>query len=258
MTDDNRPTRRHVLWRCAAVFAAPALLRPAAAQTSVDAGLGMARAPRFVGTPNPIRRMRTARPLVALSFDDGPHHQLTPQLLHILGARRIRATFFVLGNRAVHHPGILAQMVRDGHEIGNHTWSHPRLSGLSDAALLAQVDQAARCVADVVGREPVILRPPYGQIAEHQSRLISQERGLPTVLWSVDPQDWRRPGPTVVARRILDQVHPGAIVLCHDIVGGTIAAMPRTLDALIARGYAFVTVSELIGWPRWDLALNKS
>jgi peptidoglycan/xylan/chitin deacetylase (PgdA/CDA1 family) len=149
-------------------------------------------------------------------------------------------------------------MVRDGHEIGNHTWSHPRLSGLSDAALLAQVDQAARCVADVVGREPVILRPPYGQIAEHQSRLISQERGLPTVLWSVDPQDWRRPGPTVVARRILDQVHPGAIVLCHDIVRGTIAAMPRTLDALIARGYAFVTVSELIGWPRWDLALNKS
>lgn len=233
------------------MVAAPALATPVAAQ-------GRVPVPRFGDAPSPFRRMRTARPLVALSFDDGPHHQLTPQLLRILAARRIRATFFVLGNRAIRHPALLAHMARDGHEIGNHTWSHPRLSGLSDAALLAQVDQAARAVFDVVGRTPVVLRPPYGDISDHQRRLIYHERGLPTVLWSVDPQDWRRPGPTVVTRRILDRVHPGAIVLSHDIVEGTVAAMPATLDGLIERGYAFVTVSELMGWPRWDWGLIKS
>lgn len=236
----------------AALVAAPMILRPAGAQPVQGGEAARALGPLLLDAPDPIRRGPSSRPLIAMSFDDGPHYQLTPLLLDILAARRIRASFFVLGNRAVHRPEILARMVRDGHEIGNHSWSHPRLKGLTDAALLAQIDQTSRCIMDATGRRPVIFRPPYGGISAHQRRLIHAERGLPTVLWSVDPQDWRRPGAQVVTRRILDQVHPGAIVLSHDIVEGTVAAMPAVLDGLIARGYAFGTVSELIAAQAWD------
>jgi peptidoglycan-N-acetylglucosamine deacetylase len=235
------------------MLASPMLLRPAMARP----GAGTHAAPRSLPmarldtVPNPVSRMRSARPLLALTFDDGPHHSLTPQVLDILAARRIRASFFVIGNRADRNPRILRRMVAEGHEIGNHTWSHPRLVGLPDAAVLAQFDRTAQVVGDIVGRAPVLMRPPYGQITPAQRQMILSERQLPTVLWSVDPEDWRRPSPLVVRQRILDQAHPGAIVLAHDIVASTVAAMPSTLDALIERGYAFVTVSELIGWPRW-------
>lgn len=235
------------------MLVSPMLLRPATAQPAGGAHVvpRSVRAVRLDAVPNPVSRIRTARPLLALTFDDGPHHSLTPHLLDILAARRIRASFFVIGNRAGRNPLILRRMASEGHEIGNHTWSHPRLVGLPDAAVLAQLDRTAQVVGDIVGRAPVLMRPPYGEITAAQRDMILTERHLPTVLWSVDPEDWRRPSPLMVRQRILDQAHPGAIVLAHDIVASTVAAMPLALDALIERGYAFVTVSQLIGWPLW-------
>ncbi|NKX46463.1 polysaccharide deacetylase family protein [Roseicyclus persicicus] len=229
------------------MLAAPALARPAQAQQA-RAAAGPLAAP----TPITVTRVRTARPVLALTFDDGPHPTLTPELLDMLAARDIRATFFVIGNRVARQPELTRRIADEGHEIGNHTWSHPSLFGLSDAALLSQLDRTSVAIDDAVGRPPVTMRPPYGNLYPRQRALIHAERNLPTVLWSVDPEDWRRPGSAAVASRILGASHPGALILAHDIIAATVRAMPATLDGLIARGYQFVTVSELIGWPRWD------
>ena len=249
----ERPSRRQVLLAAGAVvLASPCVLRPAAAQ-------GLPAQPAITlpqditqSDTATITRVRTARPLVAMTFDDGPHATLTPRLLDILALRGIRATFFVIGSRVRHHATIMTRIASEGHEIGNHTWSHPSLSGLGDGAILSELDRTTHAIYDAVGRPPVTMRPPYGNLTGRQRRMVQAARNLPTVLWSVDPEDWRRPGPNVVAERIVSRSHPGGVILAHDIQHGTVNAMPATLDRLLAQGYEFVTVSELIGWPRWD------
>jgi peptidoglycan/xylan/chitin deacetylase (PgdA/CDA1 family) len=233
-------SRRALLLGGAAGLAAPRLSAPAAAQATA--------AP----VPDTITRVRTARPVVALTFDDGPHARLTPPLLDLLAARGVRATFYVIGRRVGRAPGLTRRIAAEGHEIGNHTWSHPSLLGYSDAAVLAQIDRTTRAIRQAVGRPPVTMRPPYGNFHARQRRMLMAARGMPTVLWSVDPQDWHRPGAGVVANRILAASHPGAVILAHDTLAGTVRAMPAVLDGLLARGYSFVTLSELIGWPRWS------
>jgi peptidoglycan/xylan/chitin deacetylase (PgdA/CDA1 family) len=118
--------------------------------------------------------------------------------------------------------------------------------------VLSQIDRASRRCCNATGRVPVTMRPPYGNFYPRQRLMLHQARGMPTVLWSVDPEDWRRPGSSVVANRIVSRSHPGAVVLAHDIHGPTVRAMPAAVSGLHARGFRFVTVSELIGWPRWD------
>jgi peptidoglycan/xylan/chitin deacetylase (PgdA/CDA1 family) len=250
MTDS--PSRRQILLAAGAALASPFVVRPASAQqTRAEATITL---PGDIthGDQATITRVHTARPVVAMTFDDGPHVNLTPQLLDILAARQIRATFFVIGSRVVHHPVIMRRIAAEGHEIGNHTWSHPSLSGLRDASILSELDRTTQAIFDAVGRPPVTMRPPYGNLTNRQRVMVHAERNLPTVLWSVDPEDWRRPGASFVTSRIVNASHPGGVILAHDIQVGTVRAMPATLDTLIARGYQFVTVSELIGWPRWD------
>jgi peptidoglycan/xylan/chitin deacetylase (PgdA/CDA1 family) len=239
--------RRSFLSAAAAAIAGRASVEPAAAQ-----GLITQPADISSGAQTTVTRVATARPVVALTFDDGPHHSLTPHLMDILASRGVRATFYVIGNRSVRHPQVLQRLAAEGHEIGNHTWSHPSLSGLSDRAILSQIDRTNQAVYDIVGRPPVTMRPPYGNLTPRQRRMLFDTRGLPTVLWSIDPEDWRRPGSAVVTQRIVGRAHPGAVILAHDIQSATVRAMPATIDGLIARGYGFVTVSELLGWQRWD------
>lgn len=185
-------------------------------------------------------------PYIAISFDDGPNATLTPRLLDILKQRNIKATFFVIGENAAQHPEILARAAAEGHEIGNHTWSHPALTKLSDARVQEEVTKTSEAIEKAIGKKPTLLRPPYGAINPRLSRMIKDQDGLTIVLWSVDPMDWKRPGSAVVSQRLLAGAKPGAITLSHDIHPGTVDAMPATLDALIAKGYKFVTVSELI------------
>jgi peptidoglycan-N-acetylglucosamine deacetylase len=245
-------SRRRLLLAAGAALATPFLVRPGAAQQSRTEPLITLPGDITHGDQATITRVRTARPLVALTFDDGPHPSLTPQLLDILAARQIRVTFYVIGSRVVRQPELTRRIALAGHEIGNHTWSHPSLSGLGDAAILSELDRTTQAVFDAVGRPPVTMRPPYGNLSGRQRLMVHRERNLPTVLWSVDPQDWRRPGASVVTSRIVNAAHPGGVILAHDIQSGTVNAMPATLDALLARGYQFVTMSELIGWPRWN------
>ena len=186
-------------------------------------------------------------PYIALSFDDGPNPKLTPKLLDILAAHHIKATFFVIGENAAEYPDIVARAAREGHEIGNHSWSHPYLAKLSDDAVRRELQRTDDAIKNATGTRPTLLRPPYGSLASRQKRWIHDEFGYQIILWDVDPFDWKRPGPNVVCNRVVKQTRAGSIVLSHDIHAGTIEAMPCILNQLEAKGFKFVTVSELIG-----------
>jgi Predicted xylanase/chitin deacetylase len=185
-------------------------------------------------------------PYIAMTFDDGPSATLTPKLLDLLAAHHIKATFFVIGENVSEHPEIVARAAREGHEIGNHSWSHPNFGKMSDESVRRQLQQTDDAIKSATGKRPTLLRPPYGSITAREKRWIHDEFGYQIILWDVDPYDWKRPGPAVVRARILKETRPGSIVLSHDIHPGTIEAMPSTFDELEAKGFKFVTVSELI------------
>jgi peptidoglycan/xylan/chitin deacetylase (PgdA/CDA1 family) len=185
-------------------------------------------------------------PYIAMTFDDGPSATLTPKLLDLLAAHHIKATFFVIGENVAEHPEIITRAAREGHEIGNHSWSHPNFGKMSDESIRRQLQQTDDAIKSATGKRPTLMRPPYGSITTRQKRWIHDEFGYNVILWDVDPNDWKRPGPAVVRARILKETRPGSIVLSHDIHPGTIEAMPSTFDELEAKGFKFVTVSELI------------
>jgi peptidoglycan/xylan/chitin deacetylase (PgdA/CDA1 family) len=185
-------------------------------------------------------------PYIALTFDDGPNATLTPKLLDLLAARHLKATFFVVGQNAADHPDILKRAVREGHEIANHSWSHPNLGKMSDDAVRRELQKTDDAIAAAIGKRPTLLRPPYGSITAHQKKWIHDEFGYRIIIWDVDPLDWKRPGPSVVTARILKETKAGSIVLAHDIHPPTIEAMPATFDQLMKKGFKSVTVTELL------------
>lgn len=185
-------------------------------------------------------------PYIALTFDDGPSAKLTPKLLDLLAAHHIKATFFLIGENAAEYPDIVAREAREGHEVANHSWSHPNFGKMGDDGVRSQIRRTDDAIKSAIGSPPTLLRPPYGSITARQKKWINQEFGYKIVLWDVDPLDWRRPGPSVVCNRIIKNTRAGSIVLAHDIHPGTIEAMPCVLKELEAKGFKFVTVSELI------------
>jgi peptidoglycan/xylan/chitin deacetylase (PgdA/CDA1 family) len=200
--------------------------------------------------PATYTQMRVDQPYIAMTFDDGPSAENTPRLLEMLKQRNIKATFFLIGQNVASNPDLVRRILAEGHEIGNHSWTHPQLSKLSDDRVTMEITKTQDAIKDASGFTPTLLRPPYGAITPRQREWVEDRFGLNVILWSVDPFDWKRPGASVITQRILSQVRPGAIILSHDIHKQTVDAMPATLDGLIAKGYKFATVSQLI-------AMNK-
>lgn len=192
-----------------------------------------------------ITSIRTSDPFVALTFDDGPHPSLTPQLLDILAERNVKATFYLVGRAVAHSPQIVRRMVEEGHEVGNHSWSHPVLASRSQAGILQEIDWTNQAVFDAAGVIPRTFRPPYGALELHQRLSLINDRDMPTVLWSVDPEDWRRPGEQYITNFILSNSTPGSIILTHDIHAPTVRSFPKILDGLIANGYQFKKISTI-------------
>ncbi len=191
-------------------------------------------------------RVSVAQPYIAITFDDGPHPKNTPRLLDMLRERNIKATFYVIGRNVDLYPNVLRRTVSEGHEIGNHTYNHPILSKLGDSTVRDELTKCRDAVARAAGVKPRTLRPPYGALLQRQREWIHRELEYPTIMWSVDPLDWKRPGASVVTSRILSNTTPGAIVLAHDLHASTVDAMPATLDGLLRKGFKFVTVSQLL------------
>lgn len=215
-----------------------------------NAGAGMALHPGPVGAgrqrPGVFNSVNTSRKVVALTFDDGPHGQLTPKLLDLLQRENVHATFFVLGSCVAANPQIVQRMAAEGHEVANHSWNHPRLPSLSREKFDQQIRDTTEIIEKNTGQKVTLMRPTYGLYNDRVKNELTGVFGLDVILWSVDPNDWKRPGADVVARRLVAGAHPGAILLAHDIHPGTIAAMPQVIAQLKAQGYTFATVSELL------------
>lgn len=182
--------------------------------------------------------------VIALTFDDGPWPDSTRQILQILADQGVKATFYMVGQEVMRRPDI-ALAVRDaGHDIGNHSWDHP--SRPRDA--IGQIERTNAEIKKVVGFTPSTFRPPYGLLKNGMARQ-AMRIGQPVMLWSADSGDWSRPGASRIASRIVNQATPGGVALMHDGGGPraqTIAALPRIIETLRARGYRFVTVPELL------------
>ncbi len=183
---------------------------------------------------------------LAMTFDDGPSAEYTATLLDELKKREIKATFFLVGQCVVDHPELVQRMVAEGHEVANHSWSHPAFGKMGDAAVRNEIQKTQDAIIAACGIKPTLLRPPYGSVTTAQKRWIPAEFGTQIILWSVDPLDWKKPGEAVVRSRIVSGAADGAIILAHDIHGSTVRAMPETFDQLIAKGFKFATVSELL------------
>ncbi|MCG6494173.1 polysaccharide deacetylase family protein [Kitasatospora sp. A2-31] len=187
-------------------------------------------------------------PVVALTFDDGPHPEHTPRILDVLRRHEAPAAFFCIGLHALAYPGVVRRVAAEGHTLGNHTWSHAYLPDLGPIGLHRQLSFTAEAIAAATGGGPVPwLRPPYGGRSPEVLERVA-ESGLTTVLWDVETNDWARPGPEVVTERVLRQVRPGSVVLMHDGGGDrsrTAAALPAVITGLRERGYRLVALEEL-------------
>ncbi|MER7708067.1 polysaccharide deacetylase family protein [Kitasatospora sp. NPDC097605] len=189
-------------------------------------------------------------PLVALTFDDGPDPEFTPRVLEVLRRHDAPAAFFCIGLQALAHPDVVRRIADAGQTLGNHSWSHAYLPDLGPAGLARQLGHTRDAIAEACGDDRPVrwLRPPYGGRSPELLRAVD-ESGLITVLWDVDAKDWSRPGPEVIAERVLGQVRPGSVILMHD--GGddrsqTVAALPAVITGLRARGYRLVSLDELL------------
>lgn len=225
----------------APLFAQDATPTPVPEGSPVAAAPGASPVPKFSWGS-----VHVDGPYIALTFDDGPSATLTPQLLKVLESRHIHATFFLIGEHVQAHPEIVKQEIADGDEVGNHTWDHPNLGILPDDKVRSELKLTDDAIYNAIGVHPKMLRPPYGSLAHAQRLWINKEFGYRIIFWNIDPLDWKDPGADVVASRILDAVKPGSIILSHDIHAGTVEAMPHIIDTLLAKGYKFVTVPELI------------
>lgn len=190
--------------------------------------------------PIPVQAAKGDK-LIALTFDDGPHYKYTPQLLDGLKARGVNVTFFMLGQCAQQNLALVQRAYDEGHEIANHSWNHPELTSVSLSEVVSQINDT-RAVLDKacgIGTE-YLVRPPYGSTNES----VRGALGAPAILWSLDTNDWQY-GYNYIYNYIVSNAYNGAIILCHDIHANTIPAALDAIDTLKARGYEFVTVSEL-------------
>ena len=189
-----------------------------------------------------VRHAPRGKKLVALTFDDGPS-TYTPGFLDVLKAKGVRGTFFVLGQSTAAYPEYARRIVREGHEIANHSWKHDLYPSAAD------LRQTSNTIKSVTGFKPCSFRPPGGA-QNGQVIAGAGASGMKTILWDVDPFDWRLPGTGAITGSILGNTRNGSIVLTHDGGGPrsqTLAALPRIIDVLRARGYSFTTVTELLG-----------
>lgn len=201
-------------------------------------------------------QVNITQPVVAMTFDDGPHPSLTPKLLDILKERNVKCTFFLIGQNVKMYPKIVQRIIAEGHEIGNHTYTHCSLTSRSDDQIRSELKQSEAALMTAANYRPQLIRPPYGAINTRIKQLMFSEFGYSTIMWSVDPQDWRRPGVSVVTSRLVNGAHPGAIMLAHDIHPPTIQAVPAMFDQLLAKGYQFVTVSQLMNMEKASMPVG--
>lgn len=186
--------------------------------------------------------------LIALTFDDGPHKYRTDEILDVLKENDVRATFFTVGKMAREYPDIIKRELVAGHEIGNHTYTHAKMQKLTVQKLRYELEETERALFEIAEYRPKLFRPPEGWCSESIAH-VAGEMDYNVILWNIDTLDWAHNEPDRICECIYDSVKAGSIILFHDYVSGkspTAEALKQIIPELKARGYSFVTVSELI------------
>jgi peptidoglycan-N-acetylglucosamine deacetylase len=195
-----------------------------------------------------ISRIETDKKIVALTFDDGPTPPFTTEVLNILKKHNIKATFFVTGQNANAHHDIIRRIQSEGHEIGNHSWSHPMMKFRSMEFIRKQIESTDRIIRKLGYEGEIHFRSPYAVTSGTLTKTL-KSLNKDNILFNVDPTDWRKPSSAKITKRIMKQVHPGSIILMHDGGGdrkNTVQALEGVIENLSKDGYEFVTVSGLL------------
>ena len=185
---------------------------------------------------------------IALTFDDGPHPRHTPQILDLLDRYEIKATFFSVGINAYYYPDVLAEIAARGHEIGNHTYSHPHVNQVNQVKLEREIEKCEEMIYQITDRKTKLFRPPEGMIDSEMLKTI-HNLDYRIILWDIDTRDWAHTSPEEIAKNVIEKTSSGDIILMHDYIGRnspTYEAMEIFIPVLIEKGYKFVVVSELI------------
>ena len=220
--------------------------------SSVSKYLQNPTARKFANIPKPAEKPKpapaaptptVANKTIALTFDDGPG-PYTEKLLDILDKYDAKATFFLIGSKVSGQASVVRSIQARGHQLGNHSWSHPELPKLSVDQIAGEIDRTNEAIRQATGVKPSILRPPYGAVNSvvlEQLRL----RNMSSILWSVDTRDWADRNSQIVCSRAVAGARPGAVILMHDIHQTSVNAVPCILSSLKQQGYSFVTIQRL-------------
>lgn len=203
-----------------------------------------------------IEKIRTNldkdKPMVALTFDDGPYGKVTNRIVKVLKKNDARATFFVVGNRISKYPEALKNAAKNGNQIGTHTYAHSNLSKMKKSEIKKEMKKAISSVEKVIGEPPAILRPPYGSINDK----VRETVGIPMICWNVDTEDWNKKSKKAVLKECKN-IKDGDIVLMHDLYSNTAAAVESLVPALTKKGYQLVTIEELFYYKGIELKKGK-
>lgn len=179
---------------------------------------------------------------IALTFDDGPHEIYTKQLLKGLRERDVKATFFVLGEKAEAYPELIKEMKKDGHLIGNHTYTHIQLTKQNEKQFKEELKKTSEIINQITGEGAMYVRPPYGS----WNKELEEELQMFPILWTIDPKDWCSKDTSAVVSNVCKNAEENGIILLHDQYQSSVTAALAIIDRLKADGYEFVTVDELL------------
>ena len=195
-----------------------------------------------------IRNGSRNEKIIALTFDDGPHPKETDEILDVLDKYNIKGTFFVVGKHANWYSEPLKRASKEGHEIGNHTFSHPDISCLSSEDIKREIKECEDTLVKITGKKTTLFRPPYGSYSKDKLGEIAKESGYKIILWTtIDAEDWKNPPSSQISDTIINKAQNGDIILLHDYgTENTVKALDTIISEMIKQGYKFVTVSELI------------
>lgn len=182
------------------------------------------------------------KPSIAITFDDGPSSRYTGRLLDGLKERNVKASFFLIGENAKENPELVERIYKEGHLIGNHTYSHVQMTHLSEEAAVGEIEKTDQVISAITGEHVAYMRPPFGA---WQRELEVRMEVLP-VLWSVDPLDWTTENVDEIVSKVVTEVEEGDIILLHDCYASSVEAALRIVDILQKEGYEFVTVDRLL------------
>ena len=196
------------------------------------------------------RSVTTDKKQIALTFDDGPHPSLTPKILEILERYDVPATFFMVGQNIINYPDAARAVIKAGHEVGNHTFTHPHLPSLNEAAIMDEIGRCEDVLEELAEYRPHLLRTPQGALTPCLEKCLLDDDYI-LVLWSLDTRDWDNKSTAYIVQTVLSSIKSGDIILMHDYIGynsKTPEALEQIIPALLADGYEFVTVSALLGF----------